>query len=143
MKPKNIWANLGVENIKRTQEFYSSLGFQINGNPTEDLVSFLFGDNDFVIHFFEKEKLKSSIEGELPDLGQENEVMFSLSVETKNEFDNWINEIKQAGGTIVFDSNKDRKEFYDNNGFYVCVFTDPDGHKFNLLYNQMDKVISD
>ena len=143
MKPKNNWANLGVENIKRTQEFYSSLGFQINGNPTEDLVSFLFGDNDFVIHFFEKEKLKSSIEGELPDLGQENEVMFSLSVETKNEFDNWINEIKQAGGTIVFDSNKDRKEFYDNNGFYVCVFTDPDGHKFNLLYNQMDKVISD
>ncbi len=143
MKPKNIWANLGVENIKRTQEFYSSLGFQINGNPTEDLVSFLFGDNDFVIHFFEKEKLKSSIEGELPDLGQENEVMFSLSVETKNEFDNWINEIKQAGGTIVFDSNKDRKEFYDNNGFYVCVFTDPDGHKFNLLYNQMDKIISD
>lgn len=136
MKPKNIWANLGVENIKRTQEFYSSLGFQLNGNPTEDLVSFLFGDNDFVIHFFEKEKLKSSIEGELPDLGQENEVMFSLSVETKNEFDNWINEIKQAGGTVVFDSNKDRKEFYDNNGFYVCVFTDPDGHKFNLLYNE-------
>lgn len=143
MKPKNIWANLGVENIKRTQEFYSSLGFQLNGNPTEDLVSFLFGDNDFVIHFFENEKLKSSIESKLSDLDQGNEVMFSLWVETKNEFDNWINEIKQAGGTVVFDSNKDRKEFYDNNGFYVCVFTDPDGHKFNLLYNEMNKFKSD
>lgn len=136
MNPKNIWANLGVENIKRTQDFYLSLGFQLNGNPAEDLVSFLFGNNDFVIHFFEKEKLKTSIEGELSDLNQGNEVMFSLSAETKDEFDHWINEIKKAGGRILFDSNKNRKEFYDRNGFYVCVFTDPDGHRFNLLYNE-------
>lgn len=135
MKPKNIWANLGVENINRTQEFYQSLGFKLNGNPTEDLVSFLFGNDDFVIHFFEKEKLKTSLEGGISDLSQGNEIMFSLSAENKIEFDNWINEIKQAGGTILFDSNKDRKKYYDENGFYVCVFADPDGHKFNLLYN--------
>lgn len=133
MKPKNIWANLGVENIERTREFYLSLGFKLNGSPAEDLVSFLFGSNDLVIHFFRKEKLKTSLEGELADLGQGNEVMFSLSVDNKGEYDNWINEIKQAGGTIIFDSNKDRKKFYDENGFFVCVFTDPDGHKFNLL----------
>jgi len=136
MKPKNIWANLGVENIERTKDFYLSLGFKLNGNPAEDLVSFLFGDDDFVIHFFEQEKLKTSLEGELSDLRQGNEVMFSLSVESKDEFDSWISEIKQAGGNILFDSNKNRKKFYDKNGFYVCVFTDPDGHKFNLLYNE-------
>ena len=135
MRPKKIWANLGVESIKRTQEFYLSLGFKLNGNPTEDLVSFLFGDDEFVIHFFEKDKLKTSLEGEISDLKQGNEVMFSLSTETKVEFDSWIDEIKNADGTILFDSNNDRKEFYDKNGFYVCVFTDPDGHKFNLLYN--------
>lgn len=136
MKPKNIWANLGVENIERTKDFYLSLGLKLNGNPAEDLVSFLFGDDDFVIHFFEQEKLKTSLEGELSNLRQGNEVMFSLSVESKDEFDSWISEIKQAGGNILFDSNKNRKKFYDKNGFYVCVFTDPDGHKFNLLYNE-------
>lgn len=135
MRPKKVWANLGVESIKRTHKFYLALGFKLNGNPTEDLVSFLFGDDGFVIHFFEKEKLKTSIEGEISDLKQGNEVMFSLSTENKDEFDSWITEIKNAGGTILFDSNNDRKEFYDKNGFYVCVFTDPDGHKFNLLYN--------
>ncbi len=136
MKPKSIWANLGVESIERTKDFYLSLGFKLNGKPTEDLVSFLFNDDDFVIHFFEQEKLKTSIEGELSDLRQGNEVMFSLSVESKDEFDSWISEIKQAGGTILFDSNNDRKTFYDDNGFYVCVFADFDGHKFNLLYNE-------
>lgn len=135
MEPKQIWANLGVRNIKRTQEFYLKLGFELNGTPDDELVSFLFGDDAFVIHFFENEKLETSLEGATSDLSQGNEVMFSLSANSKEEFDKWIMEIKKAGGKIHFDSNTDRKRYYDDNGYYVCVFADPDGHKFNLLYN--------
>lgn len=135
MKPQKIWANLAVEDITRTQEFYLSLGFKLNGKPAKDLVSFLFSEDEFIIHFFEKEKLKSSLEGEVADLSQGNEIIFSLSVENKDEFDRSIEDIKKAGGKILFDSNKDRKQFYDDNGFYVCVFADPDGHKFNLFYS--------
>ncbi|WP_192349341.1 VOC family protein [Algoriphagus sp. Y33] len=135
MKPKQIWANLGVENIERTKEFYQALGFKLNGHPSKELVSFFFSADGFVIHFFEKEKLKASLEGELSDLSQGNEIMFTLSAASKSEFDQWIDEIENAGGTVFFDSNKDRKAFYDENGFYVCVFADPDGHKFNLLYS--------
>ncbi len=136
MKPKKIWANLGVKDIERTQEFYLTLGFKLNGNPTDDLVSFFFGAEEFVIHFFEKEKLKASLEGEISDTGEGNEIIFTLSAESKDEFDSWVMEIKNAGGRIFFDSNKDRKEFYDENQYYVCVFADPDGHKFNLFYNE-------
>lgn len=136
MNTKQIWANLGVENIERTKFFYQSLGFQINGTPSEDMVGFFFGPDNFVIHFFKKEKLESSLEGKTADLSIANEVMFSLAADTKKEYDDWVDEIKQAGGEIVFDSNLDRKEFYDKNGFCVCVFTDPDGHKFNLLYSE-------
>lgn len=135
MKPRKIWANLGVENTERTQAFYLKLGFELNGSPTKELVSFFFSDDDFIIHFFEKEKLRTSLEGEIADLSQGNEIMFSLSAESKDEFDQWILDIKEAGGKIHFDSNKDRKKFYDENGYYVCVFADPDGHKFNLLYS--------
>ena len=67
MKPKKIWANLGVDSIERTQEFYQALGFKVNGNPTKELVSFFFGEDGFMIHFFEKEKFKSSLEGNLAD----------------------------------------------------------------------------
>ncbi|WP_067151448.1 VOC family protein [Pseudotamlana agarivorans] len=136
MKTKQIWANLGVENIEKTTEFYKSLGFQLNGSPSEDLVSFFFGSDNFVIHFFKKEKLEESLEGKTADLNQGNEVMFSMAAESKEEYNHWIAEINKAGGKILFDSNTDRKEFYDKNDFYVCVFTDPDGHKFNLLYNE-------
>lgn len=136
MKTKQIWANLGVENIQRTKSFYESLGFQLNGSPSEDLISFFFGQDNFVIHFFQKEKLESSLEGKTADLSKGNEVMFSMAAESKEEYNHWVAEINKADGEILFDSNKDRKAFYDDNGFYVCVFTDPDGHKFNLLYNE-------
>lgn len=135
MNPKKIWANLAVADVERTKEFYLNLGFKLNGDPSKELVSFFFGEGDFIIHFFEKKRLKLSLEGEVADLSQGNEVMFSLSVESKAEFDQWIAEIKKSGGKVYFDSNNDRKKFYDENGFYVCVFADPDGHKFNLLYN--------
>lgn len=136
MQTKQIWANLGVENIERTKTFYQSLGFQLNGSPSEDLVSFFFGPDNFVIHFFKKEKLESSLEGKSADLSKGNEVMFSMAAESKEEYNHWVTEINKSGGEILFDSNKDRKAFYDDNGFYVCVFTDPDGHKFNLLHNE-------
>lgn len=136
MKTKQIWANLGVQNIGRTQAFYQRLGYQLNGCPSDDLVSFFFGPDNFVIHFFKKEKLEESLEGKTIDLTQGNEVMFSLAVETKVEFDSCISEIEKAGGSILFDSNKDRNVYYDTNGFFVCVFADPDGHKFNLLYTE-------
>tara|TARA_R110000868_G_scaffold96899_1_gene266519 strand:+ start:319 stop:495 length:177 start_codon:yes stop_codon:yes gene_type:complete len=35
-----IWANLGVESIAKTQKFYCELGFNSNGEPNEELVSF-------------------------------------------------------------------------------------------------------
>lgn len=136
MQPKKIWANLGVKDIDRTRKFYLKLGFKLNGNPTKDLVSFLFGEDNFVIHFFEKERLKASLEGEISDLSKGNEIMFTMSVKSKEEYDGCITEVTKAGGTILFDSNKDRNPFYDESGFYVCVFTDPDGHKFNLLYGE-------
>ncbi|WP_417444170.1 VOC family protein [Joostella sp.] len=136
MLTKKIWANLGVENIVRTKTFYQSLGFELNGNPSDDLVSFFFGADNFVIHFFKKEKLESSLEGKSADLNIGNEVMFSMAAESKDEYNRWVTQISKAGGSILFDSNVDRKEFYDENGFFVCVFVDPDGHKFNLLYNE-------
>lgn len=135
MKPKKIWANLGVKNVQETHEFYTKLGFKVNGKPTKELVSFLFGDDDFIIHFFETERLKESLEGDLCDLSKSNEIMFSLSAESKEEVDRWITAVMDAGGKIHFDPRRDKKKLYDDNGFYVCVFSDPDGHKFNVLFN--------
>jgi hypothetical protein len=127
MKPKKIWSNLGVDDLERTTKFYTELGFKHNGK-NQDLTSFFFGDDNFIMHFFLKDKLVSGMKGKIADLKKSNEVIYTLSAESKEEVDIWEKEVKNAGGTIVSPS----EEFGE--GYYGFVFADPDGHKFNIFY---------
>ena len=127
MKPKMIWSNLTVSDLDRTTKFYTALGFKSNGR-SEDLTSFFAGENNFIMHFFLRDKLKANVEIEISDAHVANEVIFTLSAESKDEVDQWEKEVPNAGGTIVSKA----KEF--GKGYYGLVFADPDGHKFNIFY---------
>ena len=129
MKPKKIWANLAVANLERTQKSYEVLGFKPN-NPhsSNDLVSFFFGENDFIIHFFLKNILESNVKDvNFGDSQISNEIIFTLSAESKEQADQWASEVESAGGTIV------SKPTSFGNNYYGFVFADPDGHKFNVF----------
>lgn len=127
MNPKMIWSNLAVSDLERTTKFYTELGFKSNGKSNE-LTSFLIGKNDFVMHFFLKDILKTSIKGEITDSQISNEVIYTLSAESKDQVDDWAKEVESAGGKIISEPEEFGKEYY---GF---VFADPDGHKFNVFY---------
>lgn len=127
MKAKKIWANFSVKNAKHTNEFYTQLGFTPNGpNNNPQLASFLFGDTDFVIHFFEQ---GSQIDEYLPPAAgtKNSEVIFTLSAETEAEVKEWADKVKAAGGTIFNEAGR------DGTGHYGFAFADPDGHRFNIL----------
>eukprot|EP01012_Entosiphon_sulcatum_P036640 TRINITY_DN46730_c0_g1_i1.p1 TRINITY_DN46730_c0_g1~~TRINITY_DN46730_c0_g1_i1.p1 ORF type:complete len:131 (+),score=26.64 TRINITY_DN46730_c0_g1_i1:1-393(+) len=126
MKPKLIWANLGVADLQRTTAFYTALGFK-QGGQTEELTSFHIGDNSFVINFFVDKRFNMDINGMSAGSTPGSEVVFSLSANSKEEVDACAEEVKQAGGTIYSKAQDFQKG-------YTMGFADPDGHKFNVLY---------
>jgi predicted lactoylglutathione lyase len=127
MNPKMVWSNLAVSDLERTTKFYTELGLKPNGSSKE-LTSFFVGEDDFVMHFFLNHILKTSIKGEIADSQNANEVLFTLSAESKDQVDNWAKEVERAGGKII----SKPEEF--GKGYYGFVFADPDGHKFNVFY---------
>jgi predicted lactoylglutathione lyase len=127
MKTKKIWANFGVQDLERTTQFYKQLGFKSNG-ASDQLTSFFFGDDNFIIHFFLKDILEPNIMGALIDTKAGNEIIFTVWADTKEEVDTWAKEIEPAGGTLV----SEPEEFGE--GYYGFVFADPDGHKFNVFH---------
>ena len=127
MQFKQIWANLGVQDVKRTAAFYSALGFEPNGSLTADLASFVFSESHFVIHFFRKEKLESAMGENTVVIENGSEVMFSIAASSEQEVNEWAENAQTAGGRII------KKAGRQEDGFYYCVFADPDGHKFNAL----------
>ena len=125
MKTKKIWANFSVKDAKRTHQFYTLLGFASNKINDPKLASFRFGDEDFVIHFFEQ---GTKIDEYLtPGSGAASEVIFTLSAETEAEVNEWAEKVKNADGDIF------RKVERDENNYYGFSFADPDGHKFNVI----------
>src|SRR4051812_38752688 len=99
MKSKLIWANFSVKDAKRTNEFYTQLGFTPNGSFQNDskLASFFFGDNKFVIHFFEQ---GTGIDKFFPSGPKTDEIIFTLSAETEKEVKEFESKVKKAGGEI-------------------------------------------
>ncbi|HWD90685.1 MAG TPA: VOC family protein [Mucilaginibacter sp.] len=127
MNPKKIWCNLAVNDLDRTAQFYTQLGFKFNGRAN-DLVSFFFGKDDLIIHFFKKSVLQNAMKGEMADTHSANEIIFTLSAESKAEADNWAAEIEKAGGKLI-----SQPESFGE-GYYGFVFADPDGHRFNVFH---------
>lgn len=133
MKTKQVWVNLSVKDLARTHEFYTGLGFKPNGkfSKENELASFLVGQDDFVVHFFEEKRFKWSIKGEIADLNRGNEVMFTLSADSREEVDEWAETVNKAGGTLF----RKPQKIQENKSWYGCGFADPDGHKWNVFYN--------
>ena len=111
---------------KRTRQLYTRLGFTPN-NPNNDsnLASFLFGDTDFIIHFFEQgARINEYL---APGSKTASEIIVTLSAETEAEVKEWAEKVKNPGGNIFYEVGRDETIHY---GF---GFADPDGHKFNVL----------
>jgi len=129
MNPKKIWANVGVSNLERTTKFYTELGFKPNGTHVSDeLTSFFFGKDDFVIHFFLKNILETNTKSEIANSQNVTEIVFTLSAETKEQVNDWAKEVEIAGGKLISTPQVFGK------GYYGFLFADPDGHRFNIFY---------
>jgi len=124
MKAKKIWANFSVKDAKRTTDFYTQLGFAPSAQHSyPKLASFRFGDEGFIIHFFEQ---GSQID-EYISTGTTGEIIFTLSAETEAEVLEWESRVKAAGGSIFQAAGRDKA------GYFGFGFADPDGHRFNVL----------
>src|SRR5689334_6352407 len=110
MKAKKIWANFSVKDAKRTSQFYTQLGFTPWPGHDPKLASFLFGDDDFVIHFFEQ---GSRIDDYLAPVSKTtSEIIFTLSAETEAEVKEWAERVKNAGGNILSEAGRDESNYY-------------------------------
>ncbi|CDR26165.1 VOC family protein [Staphylococcus schweitzeri] len=121
---QSMWFNLHVQDLEKSEQFYRSLGFEINKNPQmlDKMVGIQIGQTTVILienNHFEKVSQQSV------DM-KPNEVMISLGVQTNEEVDRLVNKVKEAGGTVV-------QEPTVSQGFYGAMFKDLDGHHFNFL----------
>lgn len=130
--PKELWINLPVKDINQSKDFFEHLGFSVNIRGEAARVA--MGEPPVSVMLFPEDVIKSFTKSELPDTNQTSQVLFSIGVQSREELDELVDKVREAGGTIY-------DEPRENQGWmYGAAFSDLDGHKWNFLYMDESKM---
>jgi len=133
---KSIWINLPVKNINRSREFYTSLGFSFNsrhGN-TDHSAALAIGKKEVVVMLFDEPAFKNFTGSEIADTATVAEVLLSIDASGKEEVDEMAARAVMAGG------KSDHVPTIMTGWMYGCIFSDPDGHRWNVLFMDMEQM---
>jgi predicted lactoylglutathione lyase len=132
---KEIWINLPVKNVARSVAFFTKLGFVFNGDhQTSDSACMLIGEKPTVVMLFDEIVFKGFVNDAIANPSNGASVLFSFDAQSIAEVDAMAVKVEQAGG-VLFSTPK------DNQGWmYGFGFSDPDGHRWNMLYMDWTKM---
>lgn len=104
----------------------------INTKHSNDkMLSLYLGDNKLVVNLFEN-SVFATILGASP--AQSSEMLMSIGAGSINEVNQWAQAVRNSGGKIL--AEPDMKDGW----MYGFGFADPDGHKWNVLFMDYDKM---
>lgn len=131
---KQIFVNLPVKDLKRSIDFFTQLGFSFNLQFTDEKAACLIiNDGSIYAMLLTEPMFKKFTKKEIADATKTTEVLIAMDIETKEKVDELVKKAAGAGGSIYADAQ-------DHGWMYQHGFADPDGHQWELLYMDMDKV---
>ncbi len=130
----NLWINLPVKNLENSVRFFKELGFVEKSATLNNKNSFRLQIGNMVVMLFLESKFKDLIHYEKANPKRGSEVLLSVELDSREAVDKIFENVNNAGG----------KEFaapQEKDGWvYGAGFTDPDGHRWNLIYLDRDKI---
>lgn len=131
-----FWLNLSSKDLKKSKEFFEKLGFKMNErHQAPHMVSMFIGNKNVVLNLFTEELFKGFIGGHaITATAESNEILFSIGAGSPAEVDTMAQKAVDAGGKLY------GKPGYKDGWMYGCGFADLDGHRWNILYMDMNKL---
>ena len=128
-----IFVNLPIENLKRSVEFFSALGFKFNEQFTdEQSTCMLVGENIYVM-LVEHSKFKGFVKKPIASKDV-IEAILSLSCDSPEEVKTLAEKAFALGGKQV-------NEMEDHGFMLSWGFEDLDGHLWDLFWMNPDHVL--
>lgn len=127
MQHQQIFVNLPIQNMERSQAFFRSLGYDFNPQFTNDQgAALVLGENLFAMllvePFFQTFTKKTIV-----DAKKNVEVLVCLSCSSRAEVDALVQKARDAGGSVP-------NAPQDHGFMYSHSFEDLDGHVWELVY---------
>jgi uncharacterized protein len=125
MKQRINVITLGVGDLGRARRFYEALGWKTNAEPEDDVVFFQAGD--MIVSLWDRARLAE--DSCVEDSGGWGGVTLAVNVDSPEDVETITEEARAAGAKI---GREPSATFW---GGYSSVFTDPDGHPWEIAHN--------
>jgi predicted lactoylglutathione lyase len=124
---------LGVSDLKKSKEFYDSLGWKIanEGDESEEIVTYNIQSMAFALYPLEKLSEDATVPAQM---GQYSTMTIAHNVDSEAAVDEVIEQARAIGAKIV---KEPQKVFW---GGYSSYFADPDGYLWEIAYNPFSKL---
>ncbi|WMD21743.1 VOC family protein [Achromobacter seleniivolatilans] len=124
---KQIFVNLAIGDMQKSQTFFKALGFTFNPDFTnEQGACMIVGENIYAM-LLVKDFFQGFTGKPIVDATQQTEVLVALSCESRAEVDDLVARAIAAGGTAP-------REPQDHGFMYAHGFEDLDGHIWELVH---------
>lgn len=128
----SIFVNLPVENLKRSVEFFTGLGFTFNPQFTDDESTCMVVTDSIYVMLLEHPKFESFIDKPIASR-ESSEAILSFGVESADEVRQLAMRAFELGGRKV-------KEPIDYGFMFGWGFEDLDGHLWELFWMNPEAV---
>lgn len=128
-----IFVNLPVNNLNKSIEFFTQLGFTFNPQFTDETATCMIVSDDIFVMLLTHDKFKTFTPKPICDATKSTEVLVCLSTESRKEVDAMVQKAIAAGGTTY-------NEPQDHGFMYAHGFQDLDSHIWELIYMEPSAV---
>jgi len=122
-----IFVNIAVEDLGRSVEFFTKLGFAFDPRFTDETATCMIVNDEAFVMLLVESKFKEFTKKQLADTATQTEAIFALSAESREGVDELADTALEAGGAPA----NDPMEY----GFmYGRSFQDLDGHIWEVIW---------
>ena len=123
----NIFVNLAVRDLKKSMDFFSSLGFEFNPKFTDDKAACMIINGDAYVMLLTQPFFKSFTKHEVCDATKSTEALIAISCDDRAQVDEIVRKAIAGGGKHAMDPQ-------DHGFMYGWSFYDLDGHHWEPIW---------
>ena len=124
---RQIFVNLPVQELKKSMDFFSSLGFTFNQQFTDNTAACMVISEDIYTMLLTHAKFKEFTPNPICDATKSTEMLVCLSCDSRAAVDDMVRKAVAGGG-------KTYNQPQDHGFMYGHGFQDLDGHIWELIY---------
>lgn len=126
-KPRKLFVNLPVRDLKKSMAFFERLGFSYNKQFTDDKAACLIMSEEAYFMLLQQEYFKTFTKKQICDATTHSEGLFAFNADSREEVDALVDTAIAAGG-------RPANEPQDHGFMYVRTFYDLDDHHWEVLW---------